>query len=51
MDRNIITSETKIYHVVKQYPELLDVLVEQVPKFKKMKNKLWFNSYFGKQRI
>lgn len=40
----MITPDMKIYNIVKQYPELMDVLVEQSPKFVKLKNKVVFNT-------
>lgn len=40
----MITPDMKIYNIVKQYPELMDVLIEQSPKFVKLKNKVVFNT-------
>jgi len=40
----MITPDMKIYNIVKEYPELMDVLIEQSPKFVKLKNKVVFNT-------
>ena len=40
----MITKNMKIYDIVKKYPQLMDVLVEQSPKFVKLKNKVLFNT-------
>lgn len=40
----MITPDMKIYNIVKQYPELMDVLIEQSPKFIKLRNKVVFNT-------
>ncbi|MFH1052565.1 MAG: DUF1858 domain-containing protein [bacterium] len=34
----IITPETKVYELLKEYPQLEDVLIEITPVFKKLKN-------------
>lgn len=34
----IITPKTKIYDLLEAYPQLEDVLIEQAPQFKKLKN-------------
>lgn len=41
---NIITADMKIYQIVKEHPQLMDVLIQQSPKFEKLKNKLLFNT-------
>jgi hypothetical protein len=38
METLIITPRTKIYDLLKSYPELEDVLIELAPVFKKLKN-------------
>lgn len=44
MADKIITPEMKIYNIVKEYPNLMDVLIEESPKFKKLTNKIVFNT-------
>lgn len=38
MDELIITPKTKIYDLLKAYPQLEDVLIKEAPQFKKLKN-------------
>lgn len=40
MDKLIITPKTKIYELLETYPQLEDVLIEEAPQFKKLKNPL-----------
>lgn len=44
MKKDIITSDMKIYNIVKKYPELMDVLIDASPKFIKLKNIFVFNT-------
>ena len=44
MNDKLITADMKIYNIVKKHPSLMEELIAQSPKFKKINNKILFNT-------
>lgn len=44
MDKLIITPKTKIYDLLRQYPELEDKLIQMTPQFEKLRNPVLRNT-------